>query len=77
MLLRISLTDWAQNVHSLTVQMEQNAHYVPSLYRVLLSDLHYLQGSLSFTFEAIYACLLHGQSYFSDIFFSSLRKITV
>ena len=66
MLLRISLTDWAQNVHSLTVQREQNAHSLASLYRVLLSDMQYLQGSLNFTFEAIYACLLHGQSYFSD-----------
>ena len=31
----IPLTDWAQNAHSLTVQRGQNAHYVPSLYRVL------------------------------------------
>ena len=34
----IPLTDWAQNAHSLTVQRGQNAHYVPSLYRVLASD---------------------------------------
>ena len=32
---RIPLTDWAQNAHSLTVQRGQNVHYVPSLYRVL------------------------------------------
>ena len=30
----IPLTDRAQNAHSLTVQRGQNAHYVPSLYRV-------------------------------------------
>ena len=31
----IPLTDWAQNAHSLTGQMGQNAHCVPSMYRVL------------------------------------------
>ena len=38
----IPLTDWAQNAHSLTVQRGQNAHYVPSLYRVsvVCSCLH-------------------------------------
>ena len=33
------LNDLAQNAHSLTVQRGQNAHYVPSLYRVLTSSI--------------------------------------
>ena len=34
-MLLTTLTDWAQNAHSLTVQRGPNAHYVASLYRVL------------------------------------------
>ena len=40
----IPLTDWAQNAHSLTVQRGQNAHYMPSLYGVLLVKCRTLFG---------------------------------